>query len=61
MTNAVSRLAFLKETHRKLDEDIQRGYSCFLDDAKLSKMKIQKLRIKDQIDKMEQEQNESNG
>ena len=62
MADAVSRLEFLKETHRKLDEDIQKGYSCFLDDPKLKKMKIQKLRYKEQIEKLEQEiDNESNG
>jgi hypothetical protein len=55
MADALTRLEFLKETHRKLDEDIKRGYSCFLNDAKLNMMKVQKLRYKEQIEKLEQE------
>jgi hypothetical protein len=55
MADAVTRLEFLKDTHRKLDEDIQKGYSCFLDDSDLHKMKVQKLRYKEQIEKLEKE------
>lgn len=62
MANNVTRLAFLKESHRKLDKDIQKGYNSFIDDIKLADMKVQKLRLKEQIEKLEQElKNESNG
>lgn len=62
MANNVTRLAFLKESHRKLDKDIQKGYNSFIDDIKLADMKMQKLRLKEQIEKLEQElKNESNG
>jgi hypothetical protein len=55
MADALTRLEFLKETHRKLDEDIKKGYSCFLNDDKLNMMKVQKLRYKEQIEKLEKE------
>lgn len=55
MKSKSARLDFLKETHRRLDEQIKKGYSSFLDDSDMSKMKIQKLRYKEEIAKLEKE------
>lgn len=55
MRDQLDRIKFLEETHRKLDNDIQKGYSNFLGDQDLSKMKLQKLRLKEQIEQMKKE------
>lgn len=43
-------LAELEQHHRKLDESIKRGYTNYLDDASLGKMKQEKLAIKRSIE-----------
>jgi hypothetical protein len=43
-------LAELEQHHRKLDEQIARGYTNYLDDAMLGKMKQEKLTIKRSIE-----------
>jgi hypothetical protein len=45
-----NELAELEQIHRKLDESIKRGYTNYLDDASLGKMKQEKLIIKRSID-----------
>jgi hypothetical protein len=40
----------LELVHRKLDENIRRGYTNYLDDASLGKMKQEKLIIKRSIE-----------
>ena len=39
----------LEQHHQKLDEQVQRGYTNYLDDASLGKMKQEKLFIKRSI------------
>jgi len=46
------RLNSLKSKHQKLDEQIAKGYSNYLDDSSLKKLKQEKLFIKDQIEKI---------
>jgi hypothetical protein len=43
-------LSELEQIHRKLDENISRGYTNYLDDAGLGKMKQEKLIIKREIE-----------
>ena len=43
-------LAELEQVHRKLDENIQRGYTSYMDDASLGKMKQEKLIVKRSIE-----------
>jgi hypothetical protein len=43
-------LSELEQHHRILDESIKRGYTNYLDDASLGKMKQEKLTIKRSID-----------
>ena len=40
----------LEKYHKTLDENIKRGYTNYLDDAHLGKMKQEKLQIKRSID-----------
>jgi len=40
----------LEQIHRRLDENISRGYTNYLDDAHLGKMKQEKLQIKREIE-----------
>ena len=40
----------LEQIHRKLDENICRGYTNYLDDVNLSKMKQEKLQLKRSIE-----------
>lgn len=40
--------------HRELDEKIKEGYTDYLDDVSLTKMKQEKLHIKDQIERLKQ-------
>lgn len=40
----------LEQHHRKLDESIRKGYTNYLDDASLGKMKQEKLSIKRSIE-----------
>ena len=46
------RLAELEKTHKTLDESIKRGYTNYLDDLGLSKMKQEKLIVKRQIEEL---------
>ena len=46
------KIEALKAKHRDLDEKIKIGYSLYLDDPSLYKMKQEKLHIKDQIEKL---------
>ena len=57
MSDNATRLKFLEESHRKLDEDIQKGYDTFMNDYLIAKMKVQKLRIKDAIEELKKEVN----
>lgn len=41
--------------HRDLDLKIKEAYTYYLDDADLKKMKIEKLAVKEQIEKLQQE------
>lgn len=43
-------LSELEQHHRRLDESIKRGYTNYLDDASLGKMKQEKLSIKRSIE-----------
>ena len=43
-------LAELEQHHRRLDEQINRGYTNYLDDQHLGKMKQEKLQIKRSIE-----------
>lgn len=46
------KLKSLQIKHRELDEQVKRGYSNYLDDPSLHKLKQEKLYIKDQIEKL---------
>lgn len=48
-------LTELEAHHRILDESIKRGYTNYLDDASLGKMKQEKLSIKRSIEKIRQQ------
>lgn len=43
-------LSILEEKHRKLDKEIQIGYNNRLDDLLLEKMKLKKLKLKQEIE-----------
>jgi hypothetical protein len=43
-------LTELEQHHKRLDENIKRGYTNYLDDASLGKMKQEKLSIKRSIE-----------
>ncbi len=45
-----NELAELEQIHRRLDENIKRKYTNYLDDASLGKMKQEKLSIKRSIE-----------
>ena len=51
----VDRLAFLKETHRMLDKEIDKAYNNGTSDWIIGDMKKKKLDLKDQIDRMEKD------
>ena len=44
------KLADLEQRHKQLDENIKRGYTNYLDDAHMGKMKQEKLQIKRSIE-----------
>lgn len=48
----------LQERHKILDENITRGYTNYLDDSSLGKMKHEKLMIKRQIVAIEAQLND---
>lgn len=43
-------LAELEQHHQRLDENIRRGYTSYMDDASLGKMKQEKLIVKRSIE-----------
>ena len=43
-------LTELEQHHQRLDESIKRGYTNYMDDSSLSKMKQEKLYIKREIE-----------
>ena len=45
-----SHLAALVERHKLIDENIERGYTNYMDDAGLSKMKQEKAHVRRQIE-----------
>jgi len=47
-----NHLESLKTKHRELDDQIKKGYTNYLSDTSLTKMKLQKLQLKDQIEKL---------
>ena len=49
----LDHLEALKIKHRELDKKCQEGFSNYLDDASLNKMKMAKARVKAQIQKIE--------
>ena len=48
----LSHLEQLELRHKELDKKIKEGYTDYLDDASLHKMKQEKLHIKDTIEKL---------
>ena len=50
-----SKLESLIIKHKTLDKDIKRGYSNYINDEHLKKMKYEKLNIKQQIEKLKNE------
>jgi len=48
-------LQALKNKHRDMDKQCSLGYSNYLNDTDLNKMKMEKARVKAQIQKLEQE------
>lgn len=40
----------LEQIHARLDENVRRGYTNYLDDASLGKMKQEKLHVKREIE-----------
>ena len=52
MTNK-ERAELLKVKHRNLDNDIKKGHSRYINDNDLKKMKVEKLKIKEQIQQLE--------
>ena len=49
------QLADLEQRHKQLDENIKRGYTNYMDDASLGKMKQEKLHIKRSIESIRQQ------
>ena len=55
MVNQVTleiELTELEQHHKRLDENIKRGYTNYLDDASLGKMKQEKLFVKREIERI---------
>lgn len=48
----LSHLEQLELKHQELDKKIKEGYTNYLDDSSLAKMKQEKLYIKDQIEQV---------
>jgi len=48
-----NRLEALIIKHKTLDKEIQRGYSNYIDDAALKKMKQEKLIVKQEIERLQ--------
>ena len=54
-TQLEDELAELEQHHQRLDEQISRGYTNYLDDASLGKMKQEKLHIKRSIESIKKQ------
>lgn len=54
MDDIQTRIRKLEEKHKELEYDIAWGYSKYLNDADMSKMKKEKLMIRDQIEELRQ-------
>ena len=52
-------LSILEEKHKKLDKEIQVAYNNRIDNLLLEQMKLKKLKIKQEIEKLKQALNES--
>jgi len=50
MDDIATRIKKLEERHRQLEYDIAWGYSSYLNDDDMSKMKKEKLLIKDELE-----------
>ena len=48
----LTELEELQLKHRELDQAIQEGYSRYMDDVELHKMKQEKLQLKDRIQEL---------
>lgn len=48
----LSHLESLELKHKELDKQIEMGYTNYLDDGSLAKMKQEKLYLKDQIEQI---------
>ena len=53
------RLVELEHRHKQLDENIKRGYTNYMDDAGLGKMKQEKAHVKRQIENLKATLNEA--
>lgn len=47
-----NHLNHLQEIHRKLDNKIERNYNHYLNDIDLKKLKLEKLTLKEEIEKL---------
>lgn len=47
----------LEHVHAKLDQQVQAGYSNYLDDSQLTKLKQERRYIKNQIEQLKQQGN----
>ncbi len=54
MEDIQTRIRRLEEKHRELEYNIAWGYSNYLNDADMSKMKKEKLMLKDELDALRQ-------
>ena len=57
MCNRITLEAELKTRHKELDENISRGYTNYISDSSLNKMKQEKLMIKRRIAAIEESLN----
>lgn len=53
MKNQAARIDALKEKHKQLDEQIKQDYKNYIDDLEIEILKKQKLRIKDELKRLE--------
>ncbi len=54
MEDIKTRIQRLEEKHKELEYNIAWGYSNYLNDSDMSKMKKEKLMIKDELDALKQ-------
>lgn len=52
VTSLQNHLKHLKEIHGKLDKKIERNYNHYLNDTDLKKLKLEKLTLKQEIEKL---------